>query len=112
MIVGVTLSRKTESVSCANPAPTSNRFPGHLRTYAEDGAGFADILRVTVYITDVDDRHAINPIRQGFFGDARPVSTLIRVNQLVLEGIGVEIEAHEMSNQRGRYPYLIIAFKG
>jgi len=57
------------------------------------GASFADILKVTVYLTDVNDREAINPVRQEFFGDARPASTMIGVAALAIPGMKVEIEA-------------------
>lgn len=56
-------------------------------------AGFADVLRVTVYLTDINDRAAINPVRQEYFGEARPASTLIGVNELAVPGMKVEIEA-------------------
>jgi len=57
------------------------------------GASFADILKVTVYLLDVNDRGKINPVRQEFFGDARPASTLIGVSALAIPGMKVEIEA-------------------
>jgi 2-iminobutanoate/2-iminopropanoate deaminase len=57
------------------------------------GATFADVLRVTVYLTDVNDRTKINPVRQEFFGSTRPASTLIGVNELAIPGMKVEIEA-------------------
>lgn len=57
------------------------------------GATFADVLRVTVYLTDVNDRTKINPVRQEYFGDARPASTLIGVSALAIPGMKVEIEA-------------------
>ena len=57
------------------------------------GAGFADILKVTVYLTDVNDRAKINPVRQEYFGNARPASTLIGINELAIPGMKVEIEA-------------------
>ena len=57
------------------------------------GAGFADVLKVVVYLTDVNDRAAINPVRQEFFGDSRPCSTLIGINELAVPGMKVEIEA-------------------
>ena len=56
-------------------------------------ATFADVLRVTVYLTDVRDRARINPVRKEFFGAARPASTLIGVKELVVPGMKVEIEA-------------------
>lgn len=57
------------------------------------GASFADILKVTVYLLDVEDRGKINPVRQEFFGGARPASTLIGVRELAIPGMKVEIEA-------------------
>jgi reactive intermediate/imine deaminase len=57
------------------------------------GASFADILKVTVYLTDVGDRTKINPVRQQFFGNTRPASTLIGVRELAVPGMRVEIEA-------------------
>jgi 2-iminobutanoate/2-iminopropanoate deaminase len=57
------------------------------------GASFADILKVTVYLLDVNDRSKINPVRKEFFGNARPASTLIGINQLAIPGMKVEIEA-------------------
>jgi len=57
------------------------------------GTGFDKVLKVTVYLTDVADRTKINPIRQEFFGEARPASTLIGVNELAIPGMKVEIEA-------------------
>ena len=57
------------------------------------GASFADVLKVTVYLTDVEDRKKINPVRREFFGAARPASTLIGVQALAIPGMKVEIEA-------------------
>lgn len=57
------------------------------------GATFADILKVTVYLTDVADRTRINPVRKEYFGDHRPASTLIGVAALAIPGMKVEIEA-------------------
>lgn len=57
------------------------------------GTGFDKVLKVTVYLTDVADRTKINPVRQEFFGSAKPASTLIGVNELAIPGMKVEIEA-------------------
>ena len=59
---------------------------------AEAGCSFADVVRVTVYLTDVDDRTLINPVRQEVFGDTRPASTLVEVSRLAVAGAKVEIE--------------------
>jgi enamine deaminase RidA (YjgF/YER057c/UK114 family) len=41
----------------------------------------------------VDDRARINPVRQEFFGDARPASTLVEVSRLAIPGAKIEVEA-------------------
>ena len=57
------------------------------------GGAPQDIVKVTVFLTDVTDRAAINPLRQAYFGEHRPASTLVEVNALVLPELKVEIEA-------------------
>ncbi len=57
------------------------------------GAGFADVLKVTVFLTDVGDRAKINPVRQQYFGAARPASALIGVKELAIPDMKIEIEA-------------------
>jgi reactive intermediate/imine deaminase len=57
------------------------------------GADFSDILKVTVFLTNVEDRTRINPVRQEFFGSSRPASTLVGVKELALPGMKVDIEA-------------------
>lgn len=57
------------------------------------GAAPADVLKVTVFLRDVDDRPRINPVRQRFFGDHLPASTLVEVSRLIHEDLLVEIEA-------------------
>jgi len=56
-------------------------------------ADFQDVLKVTVYLTDVTDRARVNPVREQYFGSARPASTLIGVKALAVEGMKIEIEA-------------------
>jgi 2-iminobutanoate/2-iminopropanoate deaminase len=63
------------------------------RVLAAAGAQASDVVKVTVYLLDVDDRPRINPVRQAFFGDARPASTLIEVSRLAVPGARLEVEA-------------------
>jgi 2-iminobutanoate/2-iminopropanoate deaminase len=60
---------------------------------AAAGTGFENVLKVTVFLTDVADRAPINAVRQEFFGSARPASTLVQVAALALPEAKVEIEA-------------------
>jgi enamine deaminase RidA (YjgF/YER057c/UK114 family) len=57
------------------------------------GAGAEHVVKVVVYLTDVDDRGKINPVRQRYFGAHRPASTLVEVSALVAPELKVEIEA-------------------
>lgn len=57
------------------------------------GATFADILKVTVFLTNISDHTKVTPIRAEFFGDHRPASTLVEVSGLVRPGLKVEVEA-------------------
>ena len=63
------------------------------RVLAAAGAAPRHVVKVTVFLTDVDERPAINPVRQEFFGDARPASTLVEVSRLPIPGARVEVEA-------------------
>jgi 2-iminobutanoate/2-iminopropanoate deaminase len=60
---------------------------------AAGGATFADVVKVSVFLTDVDDRPLINPVRQEVFGTARPASTLVEVSRLAVPGAKIEVEA-------------------
>ena len=60
---------------------------------AAAGASFDDVVKVTVYLTDIDDRAKINPVRQEFFGRTRPASTLVEVGGLAIPDAKIEVEA-------------------
>jgi 2-iminobutanoate/2-iminopropanoate deaminase len=60
---------------------------------AAGGATFADVVKVTVFLTDVDDRARINAVRQEVFGEARPASTLVQISALAVPGAKIEVEA-------------------
>ena len=74
-------------------AQAEQLFANMKRVLDVVGATFADILKVTVYLTDVNDRTAINPVRQKYFGDSRPASTLVGVATLAVPSMKIEIEA-------------------
>ena len=59
---------------------------------AAGGCGFDDVVKVTIYLTDIDERPLITPVRQEVFGDSRPASTLVEVPRLAVDGAKVEIE--------------------
>jgi reactive intermediate/imine deaminase len=74
-------------------AQTRQVFRNMGKVLAAAGAGFEDVLKVTVFLTDIEDRARINPVRQEYFRGTRPASTLIGVAALAVPGMKVEIEA-------------------
>jgi 2-iminobutanoate/2-iminopropanoate deaminase len=68
-------------------------FESMRRVLAAAGCGFEDVVKVTIFLTDVDDRPKINPLRQEVFGDTRPASTLVEVPRLAVDGAKIEVEA-------------------
>jgi 2-iminobutanoate/2-iminopropanoate deaminase len=63
------------------------------RVLVAAGAQPSDVVKVTLYLLDIDDRPLINPVRQEFFGAARPASTLVEVSRLAVPGARLEVEA-------------------
>jgi 2-iminobutanoate/2-iminopropanoate deaminase len=64
------------------------------------GAGFEDVVKVTVYLLRIADRAAVNTVRRRFFGESRPASTLVEVSAFVVPGALVEIDAVARQPQR------------
>lgn len=60
---------------------------------AAAGATLDDVVKVTVYLANVDDRPRVNEVRKEYFKDNRPASTLIEISRFAIEGMLIEIEA-------------------
>lgn len=73
-------------------AQTRQVLSNMQQVLAAAGATFADVAKVTVYLTDVDDRQTVDIARRECFGAARPASTLVEVRRLAVEGMKVEVE--------------------
>jgi reactive intermediate/imine deaminase len=73
-------------------AQTGQVFENMRAVLEAAGCGFEDVVKVTIFLTDIDDRPKINPVRREVFGATRPASTLVEVPRLAVEGAKVEIE--------------------
>ena len=56
------------------------------------GMDFGDVVKVDTFLTHMPDFEKYSPIRNRFFADTRPVSTLLEVKGLAREGCCIEIE--------------------
>ena len=57
------------------------------------GGTSSDVVKVRVFLTDINDRTIINPKRIEYFGEHKPASTLLEISALVDPRMKVEIEA-------------------
>ena len=57
------------------------------------GATFADLVKTTTYVTDIDEFFKYPDVRHRIFGPALPTSTTIEVRRLAHPDYMVEIEA-------------------
>jgi 2-iminobutanoate/2-iminopropanoate deaminase len=59
---------------------------------AAAGAGMDDVLKMTVYMEDIDSFEEMNAVYETFFDDDPPARSAVGVDELP-KGVGVEIEA-------------------
>jgi reactive intermediate/imine deaminase len=58
-----------------------------------NGATMADVVKVTVYVTDIRYLDQIAPVRLKHFPENGPASAIVEVSRLALPELKVEIEA-------------------
>lgn len=56
------------------------------------GAGLGDVIKTTVFLTDIDDFARMNEVYAKYFGGTKPARSTLQAARLPI-GIGVEIEA-------------------
>lgn len=57
------------------------------------GASMSDVVRTTVYVTDIKLYEQVAKAHGEFFKEIRPASTLVEISKLVMAEMLVEIEA-------------------
>ena len=76
-------------------AQTRQTFVNMKRSLDAAGAGFEDIVKMTVYVLDIETQQwPVRNVRTEFIdADNPPVSTMVQVSKLAIEGMMVEIDA-------------------
>jgi 2-iminobutanoate/2-iminopropanoate deaminase len=62
------------------------------KTLAAYHLGFANIVKETVYTTDIDALKASNDARKAYYGEIFPAATWVQVNRLYSPKMVIEIE--------------------
>lgn len=57
------------------------------------GGTLDDVVKVTIYVTEMSDFPKISAVRNEYLKDSEPVSTFVEVDGFVKDGCQVEIEA-------------------
>jgi len=68
---------------------------GNMAKMLQDvGASLADVCWLQIFVTNIDDRLAMDPVRRRFFGETDlPAATMVEVSRLALPGAVVEVNA-------------------
>ena len=74
-------------------AQTRQIFENMRRILEGGGATLRDVVKVTVFVTDIRYREGYGEARQQFFPVNPPASTLVQVAALAVPGALIEIEA-------------------
>jgi 2-iminobutanoate/2-iminopropanoate deaminase len=57
------------------------------------GGTLANIVKINTYVTDVKHRPEFRAVREEFFGDRKPASTMVQVSALAHPDYLIEVEA-------------------
>lgn len=68
-------------------------FQNIQRVLENGGASLRDVVKITVFVTDIRYREGYGEVRQEFLGASPPASTLVQVAGLAIPGAMIEIEA-------------------
>ena len=67
-------------------------FQNIQKILQEGHASLDDVVKAVIYVTDISKFKEISAVRNKYFANSKPVSTLVEINKTVKEGCNIEIE--------------------
>ena len=67
-------------------------FQNIQKILEEGGAKIDNVVKAVIYVTKIEYFKEVSAVRNKYFANAKPVSTLVEINKTVKEGCDVEIE--------------------
>lgn len=55
-------------------------------------ASIDDVIKAVIYVTKISDFKEISAVRNKYFANCKPVSTLVEISKTVKEGCDIEVE--------------------
>lgn len=93
-VAGQVALRPDGSIEAGDAATQTEVVLDNLRAVVEQaGASMADVVRTTIYLTDIADRDAVTEVRERYFPAPAPPNTLLVVAGLAHRDFCVEIDA-------------------
>lgn len=101
-VSGLTARDRNQQVTGGNEYEQARQIFGRMEALVTAAGGsLADVVKLTIYVTDIGKREQVWRARRERFSGAFPACTLVEVSKLA-PGIAVEIEAVAVLNQGGR----------
>ncbi|MBS3128000.1 RidA family protein [Candidatus Woesearchaeota archaeon] len=67
-------------------------FQNIQKILQEGGSSLDDVVKAVIYVTDISKFKEISTVRNKYFANAKPVSTLVEISKTVKKGCDIEIE--------------------
>ena len=67
-------------------------FQALEKTLKAAGASINEVVKAQIFLTDINDFFKVSTIRDKWFAQSKPVSTLLEVNAMTRKGAKIEIE--------------------
>lgn len=77
----------------------------------EAGSAMSDVVKTQIFLTDINDFKKLTKIRNIYFQESKPVSTMLEVSRLVKGGCVIEIEVIAVQKERSALKRLLNTIK-